>query len=107
MDPCVGGGGAGGSLNSTRPHPHKPQPALAARSVGKTLLALLQPLLSDVEPSSRQLTALTRASMARLDTVPGAGASVRSALQLLGFLDDEGAVGGPAAAAAGGEEADG
>lgn len=64
------------------------QPALAERSVGKTLLALLKPLLSDVEPSSRQLTALSRASLARLDTVPG-GERVRSALLLLGFLDEE------------------
>lgn len=64
------------------------QAALAERSVGKTLLALLKPLLSDVEPSSRQLTALSRASLARLDTVPG-GERVRAALRLLGFLEEE------------------
>lgn len=57
--------------------------------MGRTLLALLKPLLGDVEPSSRQLTALSRASLARLDTVPG-GEKVRSWLQLLGFLEEEG-----------------
>lgn len=55
--------------------------------MGKTLLALLKPLLSDVEPSSRQLTALGRASLARLDTVPG-GERVREWLRLLGFEEE-------------------
>lgn len=74
---------------TTQPtHPCNTQAALAERSVGKTLLALLKPLLSDVEPSSRQLTALSRASLARLDTVSG-GERVRAALRLLGFLEEE------------------
>ena len=74
-------------LKHNHPHTYTRQPALAARSVGQTLLALLKPLLSDVEPSSLQLTALSRASMARLDTMPG-GERVRSVLRLLGFLEE-------------------
>ncbi len=62
--------------------------ALGRRSVGGAVAALLKPLFSDLEPATRQLTAITRATLAQLDTLPGGG-SVRSTLRLLGFLDDE------------------
>jgi hypothetical protein len=42
-----------------------------------------------LEPASRQLTAIGRATLAQLDTVPGVGEKVRSTLGLLGFVEDE------------------
>ena len=73
--------------------PGNGQAALSARSVGKVLLSMAKPVLTDIEPASRQLTALGRATMARLDTVPG-GDRVRAVLQLLGFFDQEEEAGG-------------
>lgn len=63
--------------------------ALGRRSVGGSAAALLKPLFKDLEPTTRQLTAIGRASLAELDTVPGVGEKVRSTLRLLGFLEDE------------------
>lgn len=65
------------------------QEALGRRSVGGSVAALLKPLFKDLEPTTRQLTAIGRASLAELDTVPGVGEKVRSTLRLLGFLEDE------------------
>jgi hypothetical protein len=50
---------------------------------------LLKPLFTDLEPATRQLTAIGRATLVQLDTVPGVGEKVRSTLRLLGFLEDE------------------
>jgi hypothetical protein len=65
------------------------QEALGRRSVGSSVAALLKPLFTDLEPATRQLTAIGRATLAQLDTVPGVGEKVRSTLRLLGFLEDE------------------
>ncbi|TFJ83794.1 hypothetical protein NSK_004896 [Nannochloropsis salina CCMP1776] len=62
--------------------------AICRRSVGGSALALLKPILKDMEPATRQVTAISRATLARLDTIPG-GERVRSMLQLLGFLEDD------------------
>ncbi|EWM29761.1 hypothetical protein Naga_100022g36 [Nannochloropsis gaditana] len=62
--------------------------AICRRSVGGSALALLKPIWKDMEPATRQLTAVSRATLARLDTIPG-GERVRSMLQLLGFLEDD------------------
>ena len=67
----------------------KQQEALGRRSVGGSVAALLKPLFIDLEPASRQLTAISRATLAQLDTVPGVGEKVRSTLRLLGFVEEE------------------
>jgi hypothetical protein len=64
------------------------QEAICRRSVGGSALALLKPILKDMEPATRQVTAISRATLARLDTIPG-GERVRSMPQLLGFLEDD------------------
>lgn len=71
-------------LNSLPPT----QEALGRRSVGGSVAALLKPLFTDLEPATRQLTAIGRATLAQLDTVPGVGEKVRSTLRLLGFLEE-------------------
>lgn len=68
-------------------HTKQIQDALARRSISGALAALLKPFFSDLEPATRQMTAIGRATLARLDTVPG-GESIRSTLQLLGFVDE-------------------
>lgn len=75
------------SLLSLLPTPK--QEALGRRSVGGSVAALLKPLFTDLEPASRQLTAIGRATLAQLDTMPGVGEKVRSTLRLLGFVEDE------------------